>query len=158
LLFIGVSGKFATEQDARHDALKDAVRYITRYIGTFAKDEFQRILTAYGVSSEIVNSTDVTRKFGEQLSVGLVSQTKVKEYYVEKWQKSSDETYWKVYALAHIPTLSVEETYKNFAKAKKEAMAREYAKAKNKLAKEQYEKAMKAFEDAEKRGFGQVKK
>jgi len=153
LLFTGVSGNFALESDARHDALRDAVKYITRYIGTFARDEFQKIMTSYGVSSEIVNPTDVTRAFEEQLSVALVHQARVKEYYVEKWQAKSGEIYWKVYALTKVPTTPIEDVYKNFAKTQQENMEKEYAKAKDEQAKLQYEKAMNAFKDAEERGF-----
>jgi transcriptional regulator with XRE-family HTH domain len=155
LFFVGVSGKFATEKEARDDSQRHATTNVVKYIGTFATDKFQRISTSYGLSSEITDPTKATRDFEEQLSSAFATQVKVKERYIEQWEnKKMKESYYLVYTLAAVSEGVIEKTYGDVLDGKIEEMKKKRDEANEEKAKEQFDNAMKAFEEAKKQGLG----
>jgi hypothetical protein len=156
-LFVGVSGKYATEKEGRDDAYRSSINNVVRYIGTQVNDNFQRLTTSYGLSTDIMNSTVATRRFEEQLNSALASHVKAKEYYIEKWQNKLNETYYIIYALSFVPREAINQVYQGTIDGQIEELKKKRDEADNEKAKKQYEDAMKAFEDAKKQGFNPSK-
>ena len=67
-LFVGLSGRFATEKEARDDALRAAISNVVRYVSVDVKSSFERLITSSGSSSEIIDPTVAVRHFEQQLS------------------------------------------------------------------------------------------
>jgi hypothetical protein len=157
LLFVGVSGKYATEKEVRDDALRSSINNVVRYIGTSVNDNFQRLTASYGLSTDIINSTVATRQFEEQLNSALASHVKAREYYTEKWKTKINETYYVAYVLSFVPRDSVNNAYQQTMDGQIEELKKKRDAANDEKAKEQYNNAMKAFEEAKKQGFNPSK-
>ncbi|MFH1897061.1 MAG: hypothetical protein ABH886_02300 [Candidatus Desantisbacteria bacterium] len=153
LFFVGVSGNYTMENDARDDAYKNAVKGVINYIGIAAKDHFERLLASFGVSSQTVDPTKVSKEVEAQISGGIARKAKANGWYIEKWQDSFGKIYWKGYVLVEVPTTSIDQSYKKVADAEQKAAQQEYEKTKDQFAKDQLEKVMKAFEEAKQKGF-----
>lgn len=113
LLFVGASGKFAEEKEARDDASRHAVSNVVKYFGTDVKDKIEKVWTAYGLSSEVLDPTVAMRQSEEQISKGLARKVKPKEWYIERWErryKKYTETYHLIWALCLVPKVEVERT------------------------------------------------
>ena len=154
LAFVGLSGKYAIEREARDDAMRTAANNVVKYIGTLAQDKFQRLQTSYGLSTEIVDPTNVTRRFEEQLASAFVTRMRAKEWYIEKWQrKKTKETYFAVFVLAKVPNSAIEKAYEDAVNATIDDLKKKRDEANEAKAKAQFENAMEAFEDAKEQGF-----
>lgn len=154
LAFVGLSGKYATEKEARDDAMRTAANNIVRYIGTLAQDKFERLQTSYGLTTEIVDPTNVTRRFEEQLASAFVARVRPKEWYIEKWlRKKTKETYLLVFVLAKVPQSAIDKAYEEAVDATIDDLKKKRDEVNEAKAKAQFENAMKAFEDAKEQGF-----
>jgi len=154
LVFVGLSGKHALERDARDDALRTATKNVIRYIGTLVQDKFNRLQTSYGLTSEIMDPTNVTRSMEEQLASAFASRVKAKEWYIEKWMnKKTKETYVISFVWAKVPKSVVKQVYEELCDNSIEDLKKKRDAANDAKAKAQFENAMKAFEEAKKRGF-----
>ena len=106
LFFIGLSGKFNTEKEARDDAQRHAINNVVKYISTDVRDKFERLIVSEGLSSGIIDPTKVVKSFEEQLSSAVARRVKTSEWYIEKYQRKQGkekETYYMVYLLAVVP-------------------------------------------------------
>jgi len=113
LFFVGLSGKFSLEKEAREDALRDAINKVVSYIGVEVKTKFENIQTSYGLSSEIIDPTRITREFEEYFSKAVARRVKAKEWYIQKYRlqkKRTAETFYMVYVLAFVPEKEVSRT------------------------------------------------
>jgi len=154
LAFVGLSGKYAIEKEARDDAMRTAANNLVKYIGTLAQDRFERLQTSYGLTTEIVDPTNVTRRFEEQLASAFVTRARPKEWYIEKWlRKQTKETYFAVFVLAKVPISAVEKAYDDVVNATIDDLKKKRDEANEAKAKAQFENAMKAFEEAKEQGF-----
>ena len=159
LYFIGLSGKYATEKEGRDDAHRGAINNVVKYIGTFAQDKFQQIVTSYGLTSEIVDPTKATSDFQEQLSAAFATQVRTKEWYIEKWQDlKTKETYHLVFVLAEVPQKSIEKAYDDVLNNNIDDFKKKRDAANEEKAKAQFDNALKAFEQAQQQGLGLEKK
>ncbi len=155
LIFIGLSGKFAMEKQSREDAHRDAINKVVMYIGNFARDKYENIRTSYGLSSEIVDPTQATRQFQQQLSEAFATRVKPKEWYIEKWDNARmKEQYYLSYVLATVPESVIEKAFDNALDQQIDDLKKKRDAANEVKAKKQFENAMNAFEDAKKQGFG----
>lgn len=154
IAFVGLSGKYATEKEARDDGMRAAVNNLIRYIGTLAQDKFQRLQTSYGLTTEIVDPTNVIRRFEEQLASAFVTRVRAKEWYIEKWlRKKTKETYFAVFVLTKVPNSVIEKAYEDAVNATIDDLKEKRDEANEAKAKAQFENAMKAFEEAKEQGF-----
>ncbi|MFH1368341.1 MAG: hypothetical protein ABII64_04355 [Elusimicrobiota bacterium] len=153
-IFIGLSAeRVATEKDARDDAQNTAIKNVAKYMGTYVNDKIERIATAYGLSSDIVNPTKVSRDREEQLTKAFASRVKASDWYLEKWQNKLKESYWKAYVKTTVPKVSMDEEFKDLMNGSIEQLKKQRDAASDEKAKTQYENAMNAFEDAKQKGF-----
>ncbi|MFH1352003.1 MAG: hypothetical protein ABIH68_00310 [bacterium] len=154
LAFVGLSGKYALEKEARDDALRTATNNVIKYIGTLVEDKFNRLQTSYGLTSETVDPTNVTRRLEEQLAAAFATRVKAKEWYIEKWlKKETKETYVLVFVLAKVPQNAINQVYEELCDNSIDDLKKKRDSANEEKAKAQFENAMKAFEDAKKQGF-----
>jgi len=154
LAFVGLSGKYALEKEARDDAMRTATNNVIKYIGTIVEDKFNRLQTSYGLTSETVDPTNVTRRLEDQLAAAFATRVKAKEWYIEKWLiKDTKETYVTVFVLAKVPQNAIKQAYEEICGNTIEDLKKKRDNANEEKAKSQFENAMKAFEEAKKQGF-----
>lgn len=154
LYFVGLSGKFAMEKDARDDAHRTAIANVVRYIGTLAQDKFQRVVTTYGLSSQVADPTKAARGFEEQLSAAFAARVKPQEWYIEqRLLKKTKETYYVAYVLAKVPKSAIDQAYQEAMNNTVDDLKKKRDAAADEQAKGQFQKAMEAFEDAKSQGF-----
>lgn len=151
LWFVGVSGRFATEQRAREDARRNALNTVVQYTGTLVKNKFERARTSYGLDSNVVDPTAAAREFEKQMSVNMANQVKVKKWYQEKWQTPTG-TANVAFALAHVPQKAIDETYKSTAKQLAKKAEQKAKEAGDEMAKRQAEKAAEFFKQMKEQG------
>ncbi|GEM_PF-1808219 len=152
--FVGISGKFATEKDGRDDAYNNSIQNVVKYLGSFFQEKLEKIVTTYGLSSQIVDPTKAARNFQEQLTGGLAKKVKAKEWYVEQWKTKLNEAYFVVKLLSKVPKVSIDEAYKTGMDSELEALKKQRDAIADKKAKAQFENAMEAFKKAKDEGFG----
>lgn len=141
LLFIGLSKKYATEKEGRDAALRNATNNVVKYLGTLAKDKFEDTSITFGLSSSIVDTTASSRKYQKQLSQSLVKRVRPVQWYIEQWQTNTGIG-WKVFVMAKIPLVSINESFKHTAKENKLIAQRQARAAADKVAKKQAENAV----------------
>ncbi|MCK4908470.1 MAG: hypothetical protein KAS70_01095 [Planctomycetes bacterium] len=151
--FVGLSGKYATEKLGREDAQRSSITNVVRFMGTTVKDNFQRLTTAHGLSSDIVDPTVATRRFEQQLNNAMARRVKVKEYYIEQWENKLKERYFVAFALSTVPQKSIDQVYEATIDGEIAQLKKKRDAANNAKAKKQFTDAMKAFEEAKKQGF-----
>jgi len=153
LIFIGISGKYATEREARDDAQSHSISNVVKYLGTLAQSKFQKMQTTHGLASDITDPTNITRKLEDQLSKAFATRVKPQEWYIEKWQNKLKETYYLVYVKAGVPKAVIDDEYKSILENSIDELKKKRDAASTAKAKAQFENAMKAFEEAKKQGF-----
>jgi len=117
--FVGVSAKCSQEQDARHDAFRDAVKQLATYIGVNTSIDWKSIKISGNLASQITNAT-----INEQEEVNIIVNTCFSRLKATDWYAETDDG-WKVFVRAKIPTIEIEKAIK-----KMEDIWREQAKQK----------------------------
>ena len=149
--FVGLSGRYATEQGGREDARRYATSSVVKYMGTLAKDKFERARIGYGLSSSVVDPTASSRQFEKQLAVNMATKVKVKKWYMEKWH-TSEGAAWQAFALAHVPSQAIDATFKKTAKGMAKEAERRAKDAKDATAKDQAKKAADFWKQMQSQG------
>ena len=151
--FIGLSGNYATEQQGREDAHRNAISRVVSYTGTLVKDKFERARVSFGLDSNVVDPTTSSRAFEKQLAVNVARQVKDKKIYFEKWQTPTGIAY-RVFLLAEVPQKAVDESMKSTAQDMVKKAEQQAKEAGDEVAKKQYEKAAE-FWKAQEQGLTQ---
>jgi|GEM_PF-3336432 len=123
LYFVGLSGNFTMEKDAREDAYNNSIKQAAKYIGTEIYDKTSTIYASYGLSSEIIDPTVARKQIEEQLTEAIARKVKSKEWYVEKCKKKY-KTYSEEYFSVRVLSYASEETI-NSEIARQEAYQKE---------------------------------
>lgn len=151
MLFVGVAEKYATEAEARDRAMRNATNQVVRYLGTLAKDKYERVATDFGLSSSVVDPTASARTYEKQLAANVAKKLKSKKFYLEQWQTPTG-TGWKVFVMATVPLDIINDTFKNSAKDNMIAAQRRAKEAADEVAKKQAQNAADFWEDMSKKG------
>ena len=152
LYFVGISGVWADEQDARNDAPRNSIRRVIEHLGSQVKLKFERAKVSIGLSSDFIDPIRATREFERYFSEYAVHGVKTTKWYVEIEEGSSGKGY-KYFVLATIPSSTLNETYKKVLEQEKKK-AEENLKEYNDSAKEdQAEKVAKLWADLERQGL-----
>lgn len=123
LFFVGLSGKFASEKEAREDALREAVNNAVKYIGIDVRSRFEKIQMSWGLSSEIMDPAVATREVEEHSSKALTRRVKAKEWYIEKYQRQKKgglEEYCNAGVMAFVPKEEIDKSINERVKQKEE--------------------------------------
>jgi|JI10StandDraft_1071094.scaffolds.fasta_scaffold49504_3 hypothetical protein len=151
--FTGLSAKVATEKLGREDALNNNIQNVVKYYGVAFKEKLESIMTSYKLDSEIVDPTNVQRKFSSQVTDGLAKRVKPKEWYVERWQNNLNENWFQVYLFATVPVKYVKDAYDDQMDKAIDDFKKKRDRANEVKAKRQYQNAMDAFKKAKEDGF-----
>jgi len=112
LYFVGQSGSFRLERDARDDALRSAVNDFARYCGVEVNilDEYLAVSTSK--ASGVADPTISTKNLSQQAVEAFVSRVKSREWYarrIERYMGSTLlETAWQSWTLVTVPVSEVE--------------------------------------------------
>jgi hypothetical protein len=151
MMFVGVSDRYATEAGARDDAIRKATNSIVKYLGTMAKDKYEKVVTSFGLDSSVVDPTASTRQYQKQLSANVAKKVKAKKWYLEKWNTSTGVG-WKVFSLATVPVEAVNDSFKKTAEQNMLEAQRKAKEAADAIAKKQAEKAAEFWKDMTEQG------
>jgi hypothetical protein len=105
--FEAQSRYYADEGASREDAMRNTTTEVVKYLGTMAKDKFERIAVASGLQSDVVNPTEISNQFTKQFAAGHISGLKAIAWYTEKWDLPTGIG-WKTYVLARVPKSSLD--------------------------------------------------
>jgi hypothetical protein len=111
IFFIGISKKSKTEKTARMIAKNDIIKNAVNYYAVNVKNQLQNLNTKFGLSSDIINPTEITRGFVNILSKGIISGVKIQKTYLEKWKNQYEEIYYITYMLGSISKDYVKRTF-----------------------------------------------
>lgn len=150
--FVGLSGSMATEKSAREEARRSAVNGVVAYMGTLAKDKFERARVSFGLDSTVVDPTRSSRAFEKQLAVNIANRVKPKKWYAEKWQTPTGIGY-RVFVLTNVPMNSMDESYQNMAKDMVKNAENRAKQAADNLAQKQAEKAADFWKQMQAQGL-----
>jgi len=107
LYFVGISGKHATEVDAREEAGNDARNQFVKYTGIDAKIINEFLSASFGLESQVTDATESRISQEKQVAEAYYRRLKLVEYTLEKYGLKQGETitsqYVKVKALVRVP-------------------------------------------------------
>lgn len=150
--FVGLSGSFATEQQGREDARRNALSGVVSYTGTLVKDKFERARISFGLDSNVVDPTTSARAFEKQLAVNIARQVKADKWYIEKWQTRTGTAY-RVFLLARVPQTAVDDTLKSTARDMAKKAEQQAKEAGDEVARKQAEKAGEFWKQMQEQGL-----
>jgi hypothetical protein len=153
LYFVGLSDKHANERGAREETRRDVANQVVNYLGVAVKDHFQEITTRFGLSSDISDPTNASRRVQDQFAAGVARQIKVEQWYIEQWQTQSGSTYYLVYGLGSIPKSVVEKQWEDAINQEQDNIRDKIKNERNAQAKSQMQDALNAFESMKGSGF-----
>lgn len=149
--FVGLSGRFATEQLAREDAKRSATTSVVQYMGTAVRDQFERARTSFGLESDVIDPTGAIRQYEKLLAVNLATKVKAETYYQEKWQTETGIAHL-AYLLAYVPSAEVDAAKRDTAQALAKDAERKAKDANDEIARRQAEKAAEFWKQMEEQG------
>jgi hypothetical protein len=151
MLFVGVAEKYATEPEARDEAMRNVTNTVVRYLGTLAKDKYERVATSFGLTSSVVDPTASARQYEKQLAANVTKRLKAKKWYLEKWNTPTG-TGWKAFVLATVPVDAINDSFKDTARNNMLEAQRRAKAAADEVAKKQAENAAEFWEKMTKEG------
>lgn len=152
MAFVGLSGSYATEQQGREDAKRNAVNSVVNYTGTLVKDKFERARVTFGLDSTVMDPTTSARAFEKQLAVNVARQVKAKKWYIERWQTPTGIAH-RVFVLAQVPQSVVDESLKTTARDMARRAEQQAKEAGDEIAKRQAEKAAEFWRQMQEQGL-----
>ncbi len=151
LYFVGISAVWASEQDARDNALVNANRRVIEYIGTEAKAKFERARVSHGLSSDAIDPTAATRDFQRQVAENVTSQVKSTKWYMEREETATGKGY-KYFVLARVPKAALNNAFKNAMEMEKAKAEKKAKEARDAAAQTQAQKAADMWADMVEQG------
>ena len=135
LAFTGISNNFATDVEARNDAMKNGRNQLVSYYGTMVSDKSRELSATYGISSDILDPQKAGQELREYLAEGVAKNLQGKEFYTEMYLNENNKPYYRVYVLMTISKEDSDRAMKEFNQNKAN----------------EYQKKAEAEKDAEKR-------
>lgn len=150
--FVGLSGLNASESNARDDARSNAVNAAVIYLGTLAKSKYERAAVSFGLSSQVMDPTESTRKFQRQVAANVANRMKVERWYPEVGTDATGKRGIQVFALAKIPTEELDKAFQQTAKDNMEDAKKRAREAATQQAKKQAQDAADFWQEMTKQG------
>lgn len=151
MMFVGLSDRYATEAGGRDEALRNATNNVVKYMGTMAKDKYEKVATSFGLESSVIDPTASSRQYEKHLAANVAKRVKAKKWYLEKWDTPTGVG-WKVFVMATIPIDSLNDSFKKTAKDNMIDAKRKAKEASDEVAKKQAENAAEFWEKMTKQG------
>lgn len=150
--FVGTSARHASEKNAREDARRNTINAVVKYMGTLAKEKFEKAQVTYGLESSVVDATESSRVFEKQLSTNMATKVKLAKWYGEKWQTPTG-TGWQYFAMANVPQEAIDETFKSSAADQARKAEQKAKDAADAIARAQAEKASEFWTQMQEQGL-----
>lgn len=115
MVFIGISDPTASERLARQAAMRNAAQNVVQYLGTAAQSKFEQASTSFGLSSQVVDPTQATRSFQQQLSANVARRLKASRWYMERETDSTGARGYKIFVKALIPLTEINAAFQRTA-------------------------------------------
>lgn len=145
LAFVGVSGKFAEEKDARNEASADGRNQLVKYYGTLISDKGQTVKATYGITSDVFDPQVASRELEEFVAEGLAKALPAKDWYVETYVKPNSDFYYKAYVLMIIDKSEADKALKEYCNQKAAEYQKQADAEKNAEKRKQLEKVSEFF-------------
>lgn len=139
MFFVGLSGDVATEQLSRNDAYKNSTKRVIQYIGTLAKDKYERKLVSFGLAADVTNPTQIQSDVEKQVAAAASKNLKAMKWYLEKWEKPTGIS-WKTFVMARIPKSSLDNSFTDAMNNEIRDAQKKQKEANDEIAKRQLEK------------------
>jgi hypothetical protein len=152
MVFIGISNPYATERLARDDAIRNATQRVVEYLGTAAQSKFEQASTSFGLSSAVVDPTQATRAFQQQLSGNVARRLKPAQWYMEREQMSTGTGY-VVFVKSVIPVSEINAAFQQTAADNMKAAQDRARQASDDQAKRQADQAAQFWDQMSKQGL-----
>ena len=153
LLFVGLSHPYATERDARDDAMRNAVQRVVTYLGTSAVSKFQEASATFGLSSTVFDPTNAANSFMQQVSGNVAAQLKADKWYTERAKGSTGQQGYQVFVLVHVPTSAINQTFRQTAEQNMAEAQQQAKEASDEAAKEQANKMVEFWNQMREQGI-----
>ena len=154
LHFVGISGDIATEQLSRDDAMNNATKNVIRYLGTLAKDKFEKMSTSFGLAGDVANPTEVRNNYEKQVAAAAAKNLKAANWYLEKWEKPTGVG-WKAFVLAKIPKDALDESFKKTMDNQIQEAQKKQKEANDDVAKKQLDKSIEMMKKMKESGIAE---
>lgn len=139
MLFVGIGPRTSTEKLAISRAEADTRNRVVNYMGTLVKNKLKDAMVSFGLSSDVMDPTQSSIEYTEQLATNFVSRLKKQKVYIEKWQTETGIGY-NAWVLMSVPSEALEKEHAKTA-ADMSRKAQQEAKERNdEIAKKQAEK------------------
>lgn len=152
MFFVGLSRVQAVEKLARQDAQRDVRRQVVEYLNTFVDNQYKEARVDFGLAGDVVDPTASGIALEKYYATGVASKVKVKDNYIEFWQKPTGRGY-QVYSLAAVPYEAIDGTVKNTAADMRRQAEEAKKKANEARAKQQAENAVNFWSSLEENGL-----
>ena len=156
LSFVGLSMKYAAEQQGRDDAEQHAIRQVAKHMGIVVKSSANKAKAELGLTSDIFDATIAEATSEKRLAVHMVQQVKTKMSYTEKWQTPTGSVYYRVYLWAEMPQAAIDVTLKLATRDMAKKAEQQVKEAGNEIAKKQAKDVVELFKYMQEQGQGVV--
>jgi hypothetical protein len=150
--FVGISDDQANQQLARESARADAGKQVVEYMGNLVKSKYERVQISFGLASDVEDPTTSKKTFDEQLAANIVQQLRMRQWYEERWQKTTGIS-CKAFVLAEIPQANISDAYKSTAANMANQAAKKAKEQNDDQARAQYQKASEFWKQMEEQGL-----
>lgn len=152
MIFVGLSGNYATEQSSRDDAYRNSINKVMTFMGTLAKNKYEKAMTTFGLSSAVVNPTESLRNYEKHIIENIAHQIKPIEWYVEKWRTKSGIAY-RTYVMCGIPVEALNESFKESADLSLKDAEKKVKETSDQIAIDQTKKAVEFWKNIKESGL-----
>ncbi len=121
------------------------------FIGTLAKNKYEKALTTFGLSSTVVNPTESLRNYEKHFTSNVARQIKPIEWYIEKWRTKTGIAY-RTYVMCGIPVEAINESFKENADVNMKEAEKKAKETADEVAKQQTQKAIEFWKSMKESG------
>ena len=125
--FCGTSHNFASEAEARDNALQNARQQIIDAMGTFGQHMIDQVISSTGTASAILDPGMVLDDATRMVSEAEI-RTRAREFHVQKWARTTQlglEYYYRAYVLVNWSNADAEQAMADAIRNQAEARADE---------------------------------
>jgi hypothetical protein len=145
LSFIGVSGKFAVETQARENAREDGRKQLVDYFGTLMVNKGREYQATYGLSNEVFSPQITAQRLNERISQGVAQALADRRYYWEYFMDENNREFYIDYVEMQIEKSRVAKIIDDYGKQEAAELKKKAAAEQDSRRKQQFEQASEFF-------------
>jgi hypothetical protein len=145
LSFIGISGKFAVETQARENAREDGRKQLVDYFGTLMVNKGREYQATYGLSNEVFSPQITGQRLNERIAQGVAQALADRRYYWEYFMDENNREYYIDYVEMQIEKSRVAKIIDDYGKQEAADLQKKAAAEQDRTRKQQLEKAAEFF-------------